>query len=185
MTLNLVPKKLFLTNGVGVHREKLQSFELALRDAGIATLNLVAVSSIYPPGCKIVSRTRGEGMLEPGQIAFVVMSRSESNEPHRMIAASIGVAVPADRRMYGYLSEHHAFGQTGKEAGDYAEDLAASMLASTLGVEFDENQSWDEKRQIWKISNKIVTTRNVTQSAVVGRSGKWTTVVAAAMLLFD
>jgi arginine decarboxylase len=185
MPTNLVPKRLYLTNGVGVHGEKLQSFELALRDAGIAYLNLVSVSSIYPPGCRIVTRAKGEEYLEPGQIAFVVMSRSESNEPHRMMAASIGVALPRDRRMYGYLSEHHAFGQTGKEAGDYAEDLAASMLASTLGVEFDENQSWDEKRQIWKISNKIVTTRNVTQSAVVGRSGKWTTVVAAAVLLFD
>ncbi|OFV81214.1 MAG: arginine decarboxylase, pyruvoyl-dependent [Acidobacteria bacterium RBG_13_68_16] len=185
MPTHLVPKRLYLTNGVGVHAEKLQSFELALRDAGLAYLNLVSVSSIYPPGCRIVTRARGEEYLEPGQIGFVVMSRSESNEPHRMIAASIGVAVPADRRMYGYLSEHHSFGQTGKEAGDYAEDLAASMLASTLGVEFDENQSWDEKRQIWKISNKIVTTRNVTQSAVVGRSGKWTTVVAAAMMLFD
>jgi arginine decarboxylase len=185
MPTNLVPKRLYLTNGVGVHREKLQSFELALRDAGIAALNLVSVSSIYPPGCRIIARAKGEEYLEPGQLAFVVMSRAESNEPHRMIAASIGVAVPRDRRGYGYLSEHHAFGQTGKEAGDYAEDLAASMLASTLGVEFDENQSWDEKRQIWKISNKIVTTRNVTQSAVVGRSGKWTTVVAAAVLLFD
>jgi arginine decarboxylase len=185
MTKTLVPSKLFFTNGVGVHREKLQSFELALRDAGIATLNLVSVSSIYPPGCKIISRKRGEEMLEPGQIAFVVMSRAESNEPHRMIAASVGVAVPRDKRMYGYLSEHHAYGQTGKEAGDYAEDLAASMLASTLGVEFDENQSWDEKRQLWKISNKIVVTRNVTQSAMVGRDARWTTVLSAAMLLFD
>ena len=185
MSKVLVPTKLFFTNGVGVHREKLQSFELALRDAGIATLNLVSVSSIYPPGCKIISRNKGEEKLEPGQIAFVVMSRAESNEPHRMIAASVGVAVPRDRRMYGYLSEHHAYGQTGKEAGDYAEDLAASMLASTLGVEFDENQSWDEKRQLWKISNKIVMTRNVTQSAMVGRDASWTTVVAAAMLLFD
>ncbi len=185
MPTNLVPKRLYLTNGVGVHREKLQSFELALRDAGIAALNLVSVSSIYPPGCKIISRTRGEEHLEPGQIAFVVMSRSESNEPHRMIAASVGVAVPSDKRMFGYLSEHHAYGQTEKEAGDYAEDLAASMLATTLGVEFNEDQSWDEKRQIWKISNKIVTTRNITQSAVVGRHGKWSTVVAAAVLLFD
>jgi len=185
MALNLVPKRLYLTNGVGVHREKLQSFELALRDAGLAALNLVSVSSIYPPGCKIITRAKGEGHLEPGQIAFVVMSRAESDEPHRMIAASVGVAVPRDRRMFGYLSEHHSYGQAGKEAGDYAEDLAASMLASTLGVEFDEDQSWDEKRQIWKISNKIVTTRNITQSAVVGRRGHWTTVVAAAMLLFD
>ncbi len=181
--VNFVPKKLFFTRGVGVHREKLQSFELALRDAGIATLNLVSVSSIYPPGCRIIPRSRGESMLEPGQIAFVVMSRQESNEPHRMLAASIGVAVPRDRRMFGYLSEHHSFGQTEKEAGDYAEDLAAAMLASTLGVEFDEDQSWDEKRQLWKISTKIVTTRNITQSAVVGRHGKWTTVLASAVLL--
>lgn len=183
MVMNFVPKKLFLTRGVGVHSEKLQSFELALRDAGIATLNLVSVSSIYPPGCKIVSRARGEEMLEPGQIAFVVMSRQESNEPHRMLAASVGVAIPRDRRMFGYLSEHHAYGQSEKESGDYAEDLAASMLASTLGVEFDEDQSWDEKRQLWKISNKIVSTRNITQSAVVGRHGKWTTVIASAVLL--
>jgi arginine decarboxylase len=185
MAINLIPTKLFLTNGVGVHKEKLQSFELALRDAGIAQLNLVSVSSIYPPGCRIISRSRGEGYLEPGQVNFVVMSRSESNEPHRMIVASVGLAVPRDKRMYGYLSEHHAYGQTEKEAGDYAEDLAASMLATTLGVEFDEDQSWDEKRQIWKISNKIVNTRNITQSAMVGRHGKWTTVVAAAVLLFD
>ncbi len=185
MPTNLVPTKLYLTNGVGVHRERLQSFELALRDAGIATLNLVMVSSIYPPGAKIISRKRGESELESGQIAFVVMSRGDSNEPHRMIAASVGVAVPSDKRMYGYLSEHHGYGQTAREAGDYAEDLAASMLATTLGVEFDENQSWDEKRQLWKISNKIVVTRNITQSAMVGRDGRWTTVVAAAVLLFD
>lgn len=185
MPVNLVPTKLFLTRGNGTHREKLQSFELALRDAGIATLNLVSVSSIYPPGAKIVPRSRGEAQLQPGQIAFVVMSRAETNEPHRMIAASIGVAVPRDKRMYGYLSEHHSYGQTQKEAGDYAEDLAASMLASTLGVEFNEDQSWDEKRQLWRISGKIVTTRSITQSAVVRPDGKWTTVLAAAVLLFD
>jgi arginine decarboxylase len=185
LSSRLVPKKLFLTCGVGVHPEKLESFELALRDAGIGALNLVSVSSILPAGCKIISRRAGEEQLEPGQISFVVMSRAESNEPHRMIAASIGLAVPRDRRKYGYLSEHHAYGQTAREAGDYAEDLAAAMLASTLGVEFDEDQSWDEKRQIWRISGEIVTTRNITKSAVVKRGGRWTTVVAAGVLLVD
>lgn len=182
--MNLVPKKLYLTNGVGVHAEKLQSFELALRDAGLAAYNVVSVSSIFPPGCRIITRAKGEQLLEAGQILFVVIGRTESNEPHRMVAASIGIAIPSDKRMYGYLSEHHAFGQTAKEAGDYAEDLAASMLASTLGVEFNEDQSWDEKRQLWRISNKIVVTRNITQSAIVGRDGRWTTTVAAAVLLF-
>jgi len=185
LTNSLVPQRIFLTNGVGVHREKLQSFELALRNAGLASVNLVSVSSIFPPGCKIVSRAEGEKSLQPGQISFVVMARSESNEPRRMLVSSIGVALPQDKEMYGYLSEHHGFGQTARQAGDYAEDLAASMLASTLGVQFDEDQSWDEKRQIWKISGQIVKTRNITQSAIVNSDGRWTTTVAAAVLLMD
>lgn len=181
----MVPKKLFLTNGVGVHRERLQSFEMALRDAGIGRSNLVPVSSILPPGCKIISRSDGEKQLLPGQILYVVMAREEANEPHRMLSASVGLAVPRDPQMHGFLAEHHSFGQSAKESGDYAEDLAAAMLASTLGVEFDEHQSWDEQREIWNISGKIVTTRNVTQSAVVKPDGRWTTVVAAAALLLD
>jgi arginine decarboxylase len=185
MNAKLVPKRLYLTRGVGIHKEKLQSFEFALRHAGIAAINLVSVSSILPPGCRVVSRRVGERSLVPGQIAFVVMARAESNEAHRMIAASIGAAVPSDKNKYGYLSEHHSYGQTADEAGDYAEDLAAAMLASTLGLEFDEDQSWDEKRQIWRISGEIVTTRAITQSAVVKPGGRWTTVVAAGVLLLD
>ena len=45
MGLDMVPKRIFLTNGVGKHKERLTSFELALRDAGIAAQNLVRVSS--------------------------------------------------------------------------------------------------------------------------------------------
>jgi len=48
----MVPKKVFFTRGVGVHREKLASFELALRGAGIAQCNLVLVSSIYTTAYK-------------------------------------------------------------------------------------------------------------------------------------
>jgi arginine decarboxylase len=178
-----IPQKLFLTKGVGEHREELQSFELALRQAGIQHLNLVSVSSIYPPGCEIITRDKGVEYLKPGQITYCVMARCSSNEPRRQVAASIGLAIPADKQLYGYLSEHHAYGQTDEEAGDYAEDLAAAMLASTLGVEFDEDESWDNKRQIWKISTKIVHTRNITQSARIGKEGKWKTVMAAAVLL--
>ncbi len=56
MNVNL-PSQIFLTKGVGSHREELHSFELALRDAGIEKYNLVQVSSIMPPGCKLISRT--------------------------------------------------------------------------------------------------------------------------------
>ena len=178
----LVPRRLFFTKGVGTHKEELRSFELALRDAGIEKANLVHVSSILPPRCKIVSRTQGLKELTPGGITFCVLARCSTNEPRRLIVASIGCAIPSDRNQYGYLSEHHAYGQTEKEAGDYAEDLAAAMLASTLGIEFDEDKSWDERKEIYRISDKIVRSSNVTQSSIV-KSG-WSTVVAAAVFLF-
>jgi len=179
--MDFVPKKMFFTNGVGNHKTELRSFELALRDAGIEKCNLVHVSSILPPQCKIISRKEGVSHLKPGAITFCVMARIASDEPHRLLCASVGCAIPMDRGSYGYLSEHHAYGQTDKFAGDFAEDLAAAMLASTLGVEFDENASWDEKKEVFKISNKIVKTRNITQSAIVKNS--YTTVVAAAIFL--
>ena len=178
-----LPKQIFLTRGVGRHREQLSSFELALRTAGIAACNIVRVSSIFPGGCKLISRTEGLRKLLPGEVIFAVMSENATREPHRLIASSIGLALPADKRVYGYLSEHHSFGQTDEEAGEYAEELAAEMLATTLDVEFDSDKSWDEKKEIYRISNKIVRTMNITQSAVGDKRGKWTTVITAAIML--
>lgn len=178
-----VPQKIFFTKGIGVHREKLTSFEMALRNAGIAPYNLVSVSSIYPAGCKTIEREEGLKELVPGQIVHAVISRAQTNEPSRMICSSIGVALPTDDNAYGYLSEHHAFGQTEERSGSYAEDLAAEMLSTILGDEFDMDSDWDEKRQIWKISGKIVESRNITASAVGDSKGRWTTVITAAVLL--
>jgi len=181
--MSLVPTKMFLTKGVGHHKEELRSFELALRSAGIEKCNLVTVSSILPPNCKIISKDEGLKHLQPGQITYCVLARLASNEPRRLLAASVGYAVPADKSHYGYISEHHAYGQTMRVAGDYTEDLAAAMLASTLGIEFDENKNWDEKREVFRISNKIIKTHNITQSAVI-RDGGYTTVLAVAVFQF-
>ena len=179
----LVPRRIFFTKGVGTHKEELHSFELALRDAGIEKCNLVQVSSILPPGCKVTSKTKGLEVLKPGAITYCVLSRCCSNEPRRLLAASVGCAIPADKHAYGYISEHHSFGQTEKQAGEYAEDLAAAMLASTLGIDFNIDESWDEKKEIFKISGKIVSTRNITQSSIVKNSG-YTTVIASAVFIF-
>lgn len=178
-----VPKKLFFTKGVGTHREKLTSFELALRDAGIACYNLVRVSSIFPPHCEEIPIDEGLPQLQPGQIVHVVMSESATAEPNRLIAASVGVAIPRDRSTFGYLSEHHSYGETAKLAGDYAEDLAAEMLATVLGVEFNPDSSWDEKRELWKIADLITLTKSITASATGHKDGLWTTVIAASVLL--
>ena len=178
----MVPKKIFFTKGVGRHKEKLASFEAALRDAGIEKFNLVYVSSILPPYCKIISMEEGLRLMNPGEIIHCVMARAETEEHNRLIVSSIGVAIPKEGDHYGYLSEHHGYGETDEKAGDYAEDLAASMLATTLGIEFDPEKSWDEREQEYKASGKIFRTRNITQSAE-GKDGIWTTVIAAAVLL--
>jgi len=179
----MIPAKVFFTKGVGRHKEKLSSFELALRDAGIEKCNLVNVSSILPPNCKIIPKAQGLNELKAGQIVFCVMARIDTNEPNRLLAASIGCAIPADSNQYGYLSEHHTFGETDEKAGDYAEDLAACMLATTLGVEFDPNTNYDERKETWRISDKIVKTTNMTQSALGDKNGLWTTVIATAVFI--
>ena len=181
--LDLVAKKLFLTKGIGVHEDKLTSFEYALRDAGISGTNIVLISSIFPPKAKLISRKEGLKKIKPGQILFTIYSRNQTNEPHRLVSASVGLAQQKDRTRYGYLSEYDAFGQTEKQAGDYAEDVAAQMLASSLVIKFDIDTSWDEKRQQWTISGKIYKTQNITMTAKGDKSGKWTTVFSAACLL--
>ena len=181
--LDLVPKKLFLTRGKGVHEDRLTSFEYALREAGIAGTNLVLISSIFPPYAKLVPKKEGLKEIKPGQILFTIYSKNQTNEPHRVCSASVGIAQPKDKSRYGYLSEYESFGQNETQAGDYAEDIAAQMLASSLGIPFDVDKNWDEKRQQWSISGQIYKTRNITQSTKGDKDGKWTTVFAAAVLL--
>ena len=179
----MVPKKVFFTKGVGVHKHELQSFELALRNAGIEKCNIVRVSSIVPPNCKIISREKGIQLLKPGEITYCVMSRNNTNEPNRLVGSAIGVAVPRDKASYGYISEHHSFGDISKKIGDHVEDLAATMLATTLGLEFDPDKAWDERKQEYKMSGRFVRTQSVAQTARGDKNGLWTTVLAAAVFL--
>lgn len=181
----IIPSCLFLTKGRGQHKEKLASFEQALRDAGIAPFNLVKTSSIFPPHCKLVPKEEGLKSLQPGQIVFLVMSENSTNEAHRLISASVGLAIPNNPFHYGYLSEHHSFGQNEKEAGLYAEQLAAYMLATTLGKNFDISQIWNEekKEKTYRISEDLfVKTRSITQTTK-GEKGLWTTALAAAVFI--
>lgn len=176
-----LPSRAFLTKGVGRHREKLTSFELALREAHIAQYNLVRVSSIYPPHCQLVGWEEGVKRLVPGQVVFSVVAEAQTNEPSRLATAAIGLAIPADPNHHGYISEHHAFGQRQQPAGDYAEDLAASMLATVLGVPFDPDLAWDARKEQWLLSGEIVETRNISCSAEAQDDGRWVTTVSAVV----
>ena len=178
-----IPKALFFTKGKGIHKDSLTSFELALREAKISDLNLVTVSSIKPPKCKILGISEGRKYLVSGQITFAVMARSSTKEPNRLIAASIGLANPKEDEKYGYLSEHHSTGETAQKAGDYAEDMAMEMLATIMGLPNDPSLTWDDKEEQWRLSGKIYNTQNYTQSAEGNKDGLWTTVVSAAVFI--
>ncbi len=182
---NLIPKKVFLTKGLGKHKEKLASYEDALRNAGIAPFNLVKTSSIFPPGAELISVEEGLKLIHPGQVVFVVMSENQTDEPKRVISSSVGLAIPKDRSTYGYLSEHHSFGQDEKEAGDYAEFLAAHMLATTMGLSFvPPSTSWKEDKDYYKIKDKILYTTSITQNGV-GEKGIWVSTIAAAVFIME
>jgi arginine decarboxylase len=179
-----IPKRVFLTHGVGIHRQQLSAFEYALRDADIEQQNLVTVSSILPPGCALIPRGLGTVDLSPGEITFCVMARAETNEPGRCITAGIGLARPKDSGHYGYISEHHGFGMSDAETSDFVEDLAATMLASTLGIEFNPDAAWDERKKVYGMSNLIVDTLSIVATGKGAPRGDWTCVVAAAVFLF-
>jgi arginine decarboxylase len=182
----MIPKRMFFTKGVGFHKNKLQSFELGLRSAGIAHCNLVKVSSIFPPHCKIVSRQKGVSSLKPGQIIYCVMAQADTNEPNRLISAAIGLAIPKEKNLYGYLSEHHAYGENTKTSADYAEDLAATMLATTMGIELDPDIAWDQRKQIYKVNQShSFKSRSIAQSTKGHKDGIWSAVVALAVFLMD
>jgi arginine decarboxylase len=179
-----VPTSVFLTRGVGVHRDQLTAFEFALREADIEQQNLVSVSSIIPPGCRLISAVEGIETLRPGEITFCVLARAETNEPGRRIHASIGLARPTDKSVYGYISEYHGFGKTEIESGDYAEDLAATMLASTLGIDFDPNGAWNERRRVYETSGHVIDSTSITAAAEGNINGLWTCAVAVAVFRF-
>jgi arginine decarboxylase len=181
--MKLVPTSVFLTSGVGIHRHRLTAFEFALREADIEQQNLVSVSSILPPHCELIAREIGVHGLSPGEMTFCVLARAETDEPGRLIHASIGLARPADAGMYAYISEHHGFGMTGQESGDYAEDLAATMLASTLGIDFDPDAAWNERKKLYEHSHLIIDSLSITAAAQAEAGGRWTCAVAAAVFL--
>lgn len=181
--MDLTPKRMFLTKGLGYHRNRPQSFEIALRKAGIEKYNLVQVSSIFPPDCRIVSKEKGLEALNPGQICFLVLAREDTNEPNRRVSAAIGLARPRDRKRYGYISEHRGFGETMRTAAAFAEDLAATMLASTQGIELDPDPAPDERKQGHKVGKRMFASRSIAQSARGHKDGLWTTVIAAAVML--
>lgn len=152
--MRLIPRKLFLTRGVGVHREKLTSFEMAFARSKHCSFQLGTCLVHLPAALPNCYQGRGYPCCKRARLYLLSWPRCPPS-PGRRIASSIGVARPADIDKYGYLSEHHTYGQTEQEAGDYAEDLAATMLATTLGIQFDAEKDCDKRREQYSWAAKL------------------------------
>ena len=109
------------------------------------------------------------------------MGRNFTKEKGRLVGAAIGLAYPTDSH-YGYISEHHDFGIEERELGDFVEDLASTMLATTLGIDFDPEKDYDERREIYFMSGEIVDSISL-PCVTTGVGGVYTTVLSAAVFI--
>ena len=185
---NYVPTKVFFTKGIGKHQDEMISLELALRNAQIEDFiyNKFDESGIFPPACKQIYKDDGLKQLKKGQVIDCIFVKEQTNEPNRLIAVSIGLAIPSYNggvQECGYILGYNKEGMNADEIGDYVEDRAATNLASKLGLEFDLDTAWNEREQYFKASGKIFKTSNYTQSAEGDKNGLWTSVLVAAIYL--
>lgn len=162
------PKYAFLTSGVGEGEDFLVAFDGALREAGISSQNLVPVSSVFPPECKLVEKEEGIKMLKAGRISFCVMARLESNVANERISAGVGLIIPSNKEIYGYLSECKSSEKNKEEMETCAQDVAVKLLAAKLGM--DTGSLEYEKRT------------SIAASAVV-KEGNWSSVVASCVFI--
>ena len=184
----LVPTKVFLTKGVGVHEKQLTSRELAMTDAGVEKVNLIKASSIIPPGCQIVSPDEGKELLHIGQMTFAIMAECSTNEPHKLIAASIGMAKPDDENEYGFFTEieqEEGYGKTEEKASEEVTELAIHNLAMSWRAPFDPKKDFDPKKTLYRIRNKNVRVSHMTQTTFGDKDGRYATVFVAAVFLFQ
>jgi arginine decarboxylase len=183
----LVPPKVFLTKGVGVHERQLSSRALARPDAGVEKVNLIKASSIIPPGCQFISPGEGKELLRIGQMTFAIIAEASTNEPHRLISAAIGVAKPDDENEYGFFTEveqEQGYGKTEEKAGAEVMKLAIENLASSWRAPFDPDEDFDPEKTLYRIKNKNVRASHMTQSTFGDKDGLYTTVFVAAVFLF-
>lgn len=180
----MIPKKLFLTKGHGTHRHRLQSFELALRNAGIASCNLVNVSSIVPPHCELISRAEGMSLLHPGEITYCVLSKVHTKDPGT-IGASVGIAIPDSTDEYGYIAEYHDPEESISQLKNTVEELAILMLATTKGVTTSQdglNKSVTDEEIVNRFKDQMKTD-SVAELLQHTDSNRWSTVVAVAVFI--
>lgn len=111
--------KVAATTGNAEGSTPLNAFDNALLAAGIGNVNLVKVSSIFPPAAEVVSLPR----IKPGAIVPSAYAAITSEVPGEVVAAAVGWALPDDPAKNGIIMEFHD-----KATREEAERMIVQML---------------------------------------------------------
>jgi len=130
MVSYMIPKAFFVTSGKALSDvSRLNTFDLALKEAGIAQCNLVKVSSIIPPGC----RETGLKKIPVGSITYAVISKAEGKG--KTISAGIAWGFEKNNS-YGIVAE--AYGNMDEATTRRKLDKKIQEMAKIRGIELGE-----------------------------------------------
>ncbi len=115
------PTKVTLVCGAGSADTDLNAFDKALIAAGVGNLNLLRVSSVLPPGVRVVD----ELAVPPGALTPVAYGSIASDQAGLLIAAAI--AVGFTRSSFGMIMEYSGLCNRQK-----AERVARMMVEEAL-----------------------------------------------------
>ena len=105
-----MPTRYFLASGTSEGYTSLNAFDGALLQAGIGNTNIVKMSSIVPPHCKLVAPIA----LPPGALVPAAYAAITSDVPGEIISAGVAVALPEDEDQNGLIMEYSAKGERHK-----------------------------------------------------------------------
>ncbi len=152
--LLFTPTRVFFVSGTGVHKEERVATQHAMREAGVADMNLVKVSSVIAPGCTIIPAEEGRALLKPGAMAFAVIATAQTAEPHQRIAVALAWAKPDKDGCPGYiaeLEEDMARGMTADKATDEAGEDVVQIMAEKLRATVDAEKVWAKRGRAGRV----------------------------------
>lgn len=116
-----LPRAVTAVAGAGEGSTDLNAFDHALMDAGVANLNFIRVTSIFPHGARVVPmRPYAPGLLMPA-----VYARISRHTPGERIAAAVGIGISTDG--YGVIMEHSHAG-----ASENADQIVRRMVEEAM-----------------------------------------------------
>lgn len=144
-----LPEVVVLSAGHAEGITPLNAFDNALLAAGVGNLNLIRVTSIIPPGARVVKLVESwpaqlKKYLRPGMLVPAVYEYIVSQKPGQLITAAIGAGLPVNVKQNGVIVEYKCVGETGE-----AEKMGRKMI---------ENMFEQRKMKLKQV--KIVSTKH-------------------------